>query len=89
MNMAMVVDITRDALWITMLVSGPMLIVGLIVGLVIGILQAVTQIHEMTLTFIPKILAVGLVLLLTMPWMLQIFMDYTVNLFNLIEVVTH
>jgi len=89
MNMAMVIDITRDALWITMLISGPMLIVGLVIGLVIGIFQAVTQIHEMTITFIPKIIGVGLILLLLLPWMLQKFMDYTYNLFSLIEVVGH
>ena len=89
MNLAMVVDITRDALWITLLVSGPMMIVGLVIGVVIGIFQAVTQIHEMTITFIPKIVAVGLVLLFLMPWMLQKFMDYTINLFSLIETVAH
>jgi flagellar biosynthetic protein FliQ len=87
MNMSMVVDITRDALWITLLVSGPMMIVGLVIGVVIGVFQAVTQIHEMTITFIPKIVAVGLVLLLLMPWMLQKFMDYTINLYALIETV--
>jgi len=89
MNMGMVIDITRDALWITLLISGPMLLVGLVIGLIVGVFQAVTQIQEMTLTFIPKILGVGLTLLFLMPWMLQKFIDYTVNLFSLIEVVSH
>jgi flagellar biosynthetic protein FliQ len=87
MNMALMITIARDALWITMLISGPMLLVGLVIGLVVGVFQAVTQIHEMTLTFIPKILAVGLTLLLLMPWMINTFIDYTNNLFNIIGTV--
>lgn len=87
MDAAMVVDIGRNALWITLLVSGPLLIVGLLVGLVIGIFQAVTQIHEMTLTFIPKILAMILVFIFLAPWMLLKLVEYTSELFNLITTV--
>lgn len=87
MDAAMVVDIGRNALWITLLVSGPLLIVGLLVGLVIGIFQAVTQIHEMTLTFIPKILAMILVFIFLAPWMLLKLVEYTSELFNLITMV--
>jgi flagellar biosynthesis protein FliQ len=89
MNEAVIIDITRDALYITLLISGPMLLVGLLVGLIVGVFQAITQIHEMTLTFIPKIVAVGLTMLFLMPWMLQKFSDYTVNLFNMIQLVRH
>jgi flagellar biosynthesis protein FliQ len=89
MNEAVIIDITRDALYITLLISGPMLIVGLLVGLVVGVFQAITQIHEMTLTFIPKIVAVGAVMILLMPWMLQKFCDYTVNLFSMIQLMRH
>jgi len=81
---AMVVDIGRNALIVTLLISGPLLIVGLLIGLVIGIFQAVTQIHEMTLTFIPKILAMILVFLLLFPWMLLKMVEYTYGLFDLI-----
>lgn len=84
MDAAMVVDIGRNALVITLLVSGPLLIVGLLVGLAVGIFQAVTQIHEMTLTFIPKILAMILVFLLLFPWMLLKLVEYTYGLFDLI-----
>jgi flagellar biosynthetic protein FliQ len=84
MDAALVVDIGRNALLITLLVSGPLLIVGLLVGLIIGIFQAVTQIHEMTLTFIPKILAMLLVFLLLFPWMLLKLVEYTYGLFDLI-----
>ncbi|OGS36150.1 MAG: flagellar biosynthetic protein FliQ [Elusimicrobia bacterium RIFOXYB2_FULL_49_7] len=89
MNMSMVIDITRDSLFLTMYLAGPLLLVGLAVGLAIGIFQAVTQIHEMTLTFIPKILAVGAVFLLMLPWMLQKFMDFTINIFNMVALVGH
>ena len=88
MDAAMVVDIGRNALIITLLISGPLLIVGLLIGLVIGIFQAVTQIHEMTLTFIPKILAMILVFLLLFPWMLLKMVEYTYGLFDLIGKVT-
>jgi len=89
MNEAMIIDMTRDALFITLLISGPMLLVGLVVGLVVGVFQAITQIHEMTLTFIPKIVAVGLVMILLLPWMLQKFSDYTINLFSMIQIMRH
>ncbi len=88
MDPMFVVDLGRDALYITLLISGPMLLFGMVVGLVIGVFQAVTQIHEMTLTFIPKIIAVALALLLFLPWMLTKFVDYTNALFGLIPNVT-
>jgi flagellar biosynthetic protein FliQ len=80
MDVSTAVQIGQQALWISLLVSGPVLIVGLVVGLLVGIFQAVTQIHEMTLTFIPKILAMVGVFLLLLPWMLIELIDYTVNL---------
>ena len=70
-----------------MVISGPLLVVGLFVGLFIGVIQAVTQVHEMTLTFIPKILAVVGVFMLLMPWMAIKMMDYTINLFNMIPTI--
>ena len=66
-----VVHLGKDAILLMLMVSAPMLIAGLVVGLGISILQAVTQIHEVTLTFIPKILAVSLALMMALPWMLQ------------------
>jgi len=81
------IDIGKQALWITMVISGPLLVVGLFVGLFIGVIQAVTQVHEMTLTFIPKILAVVGVFMLLMPWMAIKMMDYTINLFNMIPTI--
>jgi flagellar biosynthetic protein FliQ len=88
MDPMVAVDIGRQAIIMTLIISGPMLIAGLVVGLVIGIFQAVTQIHEMTLTFIPKILAMVLVLLAMLPWMLIRTIDYTINLFDMIPTIT-
>ncbi|MFP4163359.1 MAG: flagellar biosynthesis protein FliQ [Chitinispirillaceae bacterium] len=84
MEPAVVVDMGRQALLIVMMIAGPLLAVGLVIGLLVGIFQAVTQIHEMTLTFIPKIIGIGLVLLFLMPWMILKLIEYTHGLFNMI-----
>lgn len=84
MNPALAVDVGRDAVVMVLVVSAPMLVAGLVIGLVIGVFQAVTQIHEMTLTFIPKILVMVGMLVAFMPWMVTKIMDYTVNLFEAI-----
>ncbi|CAM2813264.1 flagellar biosynthesis protein FliQ [Helicobacter burdigaliensis] len=68
---------------ITLILSLPMLLVGLVVGLLISIFQATTQINEMTLTFVPKILAVIVVIIFTMPWMLNMLMDFTIRIFDM------
>ncbi len=67
---------------LTLMVSAPMLAFGLIVGLIISLLQAVTQVHEMTLTFIPKIVAVATALLIFLPWMINLIVDFTTRLFE-------
>jgi flagellar biosynthetic protein FliQ len=71
-----------EAIKITLLLSAPMLIIGLLVGLAISVFSAVTQIQEMTLTFVPKIVAVFVTLLITLPWVLEKLTTYTINLFN-------
>lgn len=83
MSEQQVLHLMQQTLWVTLQLSGPLLIAGLVVGLLVGIFQSVTQIHEMTLTFIPKILAVAAVMLLTLPWMLQVIMQFTRQLFAL------
>jgi len=79
---ATVVDLARQALWMTMLISSPLLGVGLIVGLLIGIFQAATSIHEHTLRFIPKVFAVGLTMSIAGGWMINTMVDYTKNVFT-------
>ncbi len=69
---------------ITLLISLPILLAGLVVGLLVSIFQATTQINEMTLSFVPKILAVIAVIIFTMPWMLHMLLDYTRRLIEMI-----
>jgi flagellar biosynthetic protein FliQ len=87
MEPTVAIDIGRDALIVTLIISGPILLSGLFIGLLIGLFQAVTQIHEMTLTFIPKILVMVLVFLMLLPWMLLKLLDYTTGLFDLIPTI--
>ena len=75
------VNIGREMLVLTLLLSAPMLLVGLIIGLLISIFQAVTQINEMTLTFVPKIIAVAFSIIVFLPWMLRLIVEYTTRLF--------
>ncbi|PKM01741.1 MAG: flagellar biosynthetic protein FliQ [Gammaproteobacteria bacterium HGW-Gammaproteobacteria-4] len=72
-----VIEIGQRALWLIMILSAPMLLSALAVGLLIGMFQAATQINEMTLSFIPKLLVVGLVLAITGSWMLRTLVEFT------------
>ncbi|MCK4727457.1 MAG: flagellar biosynthesis protein FliQ [Desulfobacterales bacterium] len=81
-----VVGLAQEAIKVTILVAMPMLGLGLIVGLAVSIFMATTQIQEMTLTFIPKILAVLMGLLFFLPWMLQQLMDFTQNVITQIPI---
>lgn len=82
MDTAMVIDLIRSALWVTVLVCAPLLGVALIVGVVIGIIQAATSINEMTLSFIPKLIALALALLAFGSWQLVTLVDFTRNIFQ-------
>jgi flagellar biosynthetic protein FliQ len=81
-NQDEVVKLAMDALMLALKVGMPLLLAGLIVGLVISVFQAVTQIQEMTLSFIPKLLAVALVLIVAGPWMLDQIVGYTSDLYH-------
>ncbi len=76
-----VMTIGRQAIEITLLVSAPLLVSALVVGLLVSIFQAATQINEMTLSFIPKLLVMFFVLVAAGPWMVNLLMDYTRRLF--------
>jgi len=69
MSGAEILDIARDGIWTLLKVSGPMMLVGLTVGVIIALFQALTQIQEMTLVFIPKIIAIFLTMMITLPFM--------------------
>lgn len=75
-----VLELTQRSVWLALMICGPVLGFGLIVGLVVSIFQAATQIQEVTLTFVPKILAVGAAIVLFGPWMLRLLVGFTTNL---------
>lgn len=82
MNEATFIDFLQNAVWLIILLSAPLLLVNLVVGIAISIFQAVTQIQESTLTFVPKILASFLVLAITGPWMTQMIVQYSHQVFQ-------
>jgi flagellar biosynthetic protein FliQ len=82
MTTDLIMGIAAESMKVTLLVSAPVLLVGLVVGLVISIFQAVTQVNEMTLAFVPKIIAVMLALLFAAPWMIDQLVSFTHNLFT-------
>lgn len=77
-----VMTIGRQALEVTIMLSAPLLLAALITGLLVSIFQAATQINEMTLSFIPKLLAMFVVMIVAGPWMLNLMLDYMRNLFT-------
>jgi flagellar biosynthetic protein FliQ len=77
-----VVHLFREAFYTTMLISAPALLVSLLVGLVISILQAATSIQEFTLSFVPKLVAIAVAIVLTLPWMIDTILAFTTNLFT-------
>lgn len=75
-----VLDIGRDAIWVLLKIAGPMMILALIIGLSIALLQALTQIQEMTLVFVPRIFAIFIALLIMLPFMGQTLGDFSARL---------
>jgi flagellar biosynthetic protein FliQ len=82
MNPDTVISLAQRALEVTLLISAPPLLAALLTGLIVSIFQAATQINEMTLSFIPKLVAIFVVLVVLGPWMLGILLDYINNLFT-------
>ena len=76
------IDIGRDAILVMLLASAPVLLTGIVVGLITGIFQAVTQINEQSLSFIPKLIAVVLVVSLLLPWMINKLVQYSTDLIS-------
>lgn len=86
MTEELVLKLGQDAIRTTAMIAAPMLIAALVMGLIISVLQAITQINEATLTFIPKMVVIGLVVLIAGPWMLDVLTQYTIELFENISV---
>jgi flagellar biosynthetic protein FliQ len=82
MTPEMVITLVQKAIEVTVLVSAPMLLVALVVGLIVSVFQAATQINEMTLSFIPKLLSMIVVMVLAGPWMTETMMDYIIRLYS-------
>ena len=81
MDTSSVIDLAREAMWVTILVSAPLLAVVLIIGVVIGIMQAATSINEMTLSFIPKLVAMAIAVVVFGSWQIQVLGDYVRGIF--------
>lgn len=82
MNEAVVLGLAREALWVSLLVGGPILGISLVVGVVVSILQAVTQVNEQSLAFVPKVVAVFAGVILFGPWMLETLVAFSAGLFS-------
>jgi flagellar biosynthetic protein FliQ len=86
MSQDLVIQVFRDCLKTALLVSAPLLCAAILVGLAVSIFQAATQIHEMSLSFVPKILAIIACLMILSPWMLSVLMAYTTEIISNIPV---
>ena len=86
MTVDVVREISGEVFKTILMASGPVLVVSMLVGLVVSLFQALTQIQEFTLTFVPKIIAVFLCIFLLMPWMARVLIAFTTNLFEKIPV---
>lgn len=84
-----IMAIGQRALEVMLLLAAPMLLVALLVGLIVGIFQAATQINEMTLSFIPKLMALAATMVIAGPWMLKLIVSYTRELFESIPSLIH
>ncbi len=84
MSEEFVIGIARDAFYTVFIVAAPALLVSVMVGLLIFVFQAATSINEMTLTFVPKILAIGIVCIILLPFMMEKVLDFTKHIFDII-----
>jgi flagellar biosynthetic protein FliQ len=82
MSPEQVLTLGQQALWIMLLTAGPLLLAALVIGLVVSVFQAATQINEMTLSFIPKLIGLFLTLVIAGPWMLSLLTDYVRRLYS-------
>lgn len=89
MNDQAVIDLGTRAVWTAVKIAAPVLTASVGTGLLVSIFQAATQINEQTLSFIPKILVMTVALVICGPWILQVMLDFTTNLFNGIPDITH
>ena len=82
MESADIINVMREAIWLLVITGAPMMVTGLVVGLSVSLVQALTQIQEATLTFVPKLLAMLFIMVLSLPYMLQKLQDFSAGLFD-------
>lgn len=87
MDSNVIINLGQEALKTTAMLAAPMLLTTLVIGLMVSIFQALTQINEATLTFIPKMLVIAIVIVLAGPWMVDLLSNYTINLFESIATI--
>ena len=85
MSQEFILKLARDTLQITLMISGPMLLVSLVIGIIISITQVVTSIQDMTLSFVPRVIAVFVTFLLAFPWAMKILLAFTAQLYGHLE----
>ena len=89
MNQDMILKLAKDTLQVTLMISGPMLVVSLVVGILVSVAQVVTSIQDMTLSFVPRIIAVFVAFLITFPWIMNIMLMFTAQLYGHLERFAH
>jgi len=89
MSQEMIIKLAKDTLQITLMISGPMLLISLLVGIFVSVAQVVTSIQDMTLSFVPRIVAVLLTFLFFFPWIMNVLLAYTSQLFSHLERFAH
>ena len=82
MSPALAIELVRNAVVVSLMVAGPLLLTALVVGVTVSLIQAITQLQEQTLTFIPKLLAVGLVLIVSLPWLMIKLTEFLVSILH-------
>jgi flagellar biosynthesis protein FliQ len=85
MSQEMILKLAKDTLQITLMISGPLLLVSLVIGILVSIAQVVTSIQDMTLSFVPRVIAVFLTFLLILPWILGTLLSFTTQLYGHLE----
>jgi flagellar biosynthetic protein FliQ len=89
MNQDMILKLAKDTLQVTLMISGPMLVVSLVIGILVSVAQVVTSIQDMTLSFVPRIIAVFVAFLITFPWIMNIMLTFTAQLYGHLERFAH
>ncbi len=80
-----VITLLRDSIWLTAKISAPILLIGMLIGLIVSIVQTTTSIQEQTLTFVPKLIAIGATILIFLPWIISSLTDFTIELMQIVS----